>query len=1373
MTFASEIFTAVLNMSITGSLIICAVMLIRLCLKRLPRKFSYALWLIPAVRLLCPVAVSSAVSLFNLFGAAANAPVEYLSQQTAQTEAAVTETAEMFTTIYVPEDAPAPVTTSETSEPLKPEVTAEAEAAEKSDPQKVLNLLSLLWMTAAVGIVIYSVGTYIRVHLMVRTAQKAEGYYIAPNIESPFVFGTVRPRIYVPDGVSEADLDCILAHENAHIKRFDHIVKLFCVPVLALHWFNPLVWLGVRLMTADMELSCDELALRNSDGSYKKAYANALLNMSMRQNKLTIGSVLSFGESNIKSRIKGVLSMKKPKLAAVIAAVVVIAAAALCLLTSAKGSDAPKMKGYRSYEIVSDTAVRLCTPDEISNALDEFNAVALEETEFSGYREFPQEIRMFKSEDGSGKYSSMTFFYSDGETYVEYVKNAGTKSGDDYLPNENPKSKIYLITDDNYGSYDFVSEAYHTFTGTVTQVTAGSDLYIVEGDEGGFPEGEVFVTSEEQLEYGDRVEVCFKGGVMTSAPLQIDQIWCKKIGDGDGEYTGRDRAVWNGVEIPDMSAAGELTPEQFREQTFVQLDLDEETASGCRFTLVGYGVYSMGSSESIYAYGGRIECMDGDGGYAAVEVVLPDSGEPYELKTEEIADLMTVYEMDGQPLVAFKYGGKMTFLTIVDDESDILDNKKFQAFAVDDHSVGTIVVDTETGTLTQTDGISYSTVNCSGGKLTADTEQNMIIDGDGHTAYVFDFGTLTMETKKAFLDPVSAVEDYLNEQTDAVSVDIESIRIPQSSGDLALRYLNNGGFENRADVVIVYAEFDAEFFPSSSKMSGHYSECFAVTAVDPPEDRVGFSVFDSFPYEPHSFTGTVAEMYEDGSFIVTPDMGTPERDISARIPIHSVTMPDTPPESVGERVTITYNGDLTVSADGAVIELLSVQAESGSRTAPTRNYTSYSTVQRIGHVTEDGGIDFIDDSGSAEISLDLPSDWDFRDGWAADKNGVKVFEIGALCPDTEKINTEEMKTDQVSGREITVYEEDTDGGDLYSYMVHKSVPDIYSENGVYECYNYIVDRGGYSLIVSFVVNSEYYDESVSRDVLRSINIKAAESPTDPNVYTPYRLIVQVGHVAENGGVSYSPEDSYAELTFSLPEDWIFNGSSVADKNGKKVFEIGAVTPDTEDRDAGTRGKAGTVIENEMGRDVTIHEESTDGGDLYKYMCHSSVPDYYSENYVYESYDYTVDRGGYSIFAGFIVSEYYDEEICRRVLESIDIKTFDIESVDYSGVEFSASCSENVLDVTLKNNSEHGLELRLVNRIYKLENGEYVPLGTIGDMEIPFEYIELAPGKDYSYTENIGEYYGKLAEGSYRIEVTGNYDYIQGVHTHSIFADFEV
>ncbi len=1337
--FAAEMFTAVLNMSLTGSLIIAAIMLIRLFLKKLPRKFSYALWLIPAIRLLCPVAVSSALSLFNLFGTAAE-PVEYLSRPPVQTEAETVETAEMFTTVYMPEDASPPVTTTAAAPP-----PVKSEKSEKSDPQKLFNLISLLWLAAAAGIVVYSIGTYIKVHLMVRTAQKTNGYYIAPNIESPFVFGTLRPRIYVPDGVSGEDLNCILAHENAHIKRFDHIVKLLCVPVLALHWFNPLVWLGVRLMTADMELSCDELALRGSDAAYKKAYANALLNMSMRQNKLTIGAVLSFGESNIKSRIKGVLSMKKPKLAAVIAAVTVIAVSAVCMLTSAKGSDAPKMRGYGSYEIVSDTAVRLCTPDEISDALDEFNAAALEETEFSDYKGERQEIRMFKSKDGSGKYSSIMFFYSDGENYIEYIKNAGTKSGDEYLPNENPKSKIYLIADENYGSYDFASEAYHTFTGTVTRVTAGGS-YIVTGDDGGFPEGEVWVGSEEELEYGDRVEVCFKGAVMETAPQQIIQIWCKKIGDGNGEYTGRERTEWNGNVIPDLSAAGELTPKQFKDQTFAEAYLKEETISDCLIRLVGNNVYSMGDSRNIYVYSIQIQCVQG--GRGSEKMVLSDKGEPYELKTDEINDMMEVYDMNGQPLVAFKHGGRLMFLTLAPDP-ELSDRKILQ---------------------------TISTADYSGGKLTAHTEQNTIIDGDGHTAYVFDFGAMTVKTKKAFLDPLSAVEDYLNDRSDAVSVTVDNVRFPQSSGDLYLRYLNDGyGFDNPTDFYIVFAEYDAEYSPYSGKTSGHYSECFAVSAVNAPEDRVGFAVFDSFPYEPHSFTGTVAELHEDGSFIVTPDYGTPEREFSARIPIHSVTMPDTPPKNVGDRVTITYNGYLSNSSNGIMIELLSVYAESGEEdNYITGFYNKHSLVTQVGHADENGGISFGEDRSHAEISLLLPESWEFDGSATVTQNGVKVFEIGALCPDTEEINTDAMKTDQALGREVTVYEEDTDGGSLYKYMLHKSVPDFYSENGVYESYDYIVDRGGYSLIVSFVVvNSEYYDESVSRDVLQSIYIKAADSPPDPNVYIPYSLVMQVGHVLEDGGVSYSADDTYAELTFSLPEDWVFNGSSVADKNGKKVFEIGAITPDSEDRNAGTRGKAGTVITNNMGRDVTIYEESTDGGDLYKYMCHSSVPDYYSDNGIYESYDYTVDRGGYSVFAGFIVSEYYDEEICRRVLESIDIKSFDIESVDYSDIDFSAEYSEDTFNITIENNSEYGLELRLINNIYRLENGEYVPLDTIDDMEIPFEYEQLAPGKKLEANSiALNEHY-KLEKGSYRIEISGNYDYIKGPHSRYFYADFEV
>ena len=154
------------------------------------------------------------------------------------------------------------------------------------------------------------------------------------NIGTAFVMGIIRPRIYLPTGLSERDRDFIIAHEKTHIRRLDFIVKPIALLALCIHWFDPFIWVSFFLMVRDMEISCDELAVKNFDAESRKEYAGALLNMSVRQNRLSMGGVLAFGESSIKQRIKSVLSPKKTTLWITIGAVAVVAVSAVCLLTS-------------------------------------------------------------------------------------------------------------------------------------------------------------------------------------------------------------------------------------------------------------------------------------------------------------------------------------------------------------------------------------------------------------------------------------------------------------------------------------------------------------------------------------------------------------------------------------------------------------------------------------------------------------------------------------------------------------------------------------------------------------------------------------------------------------------------------------------------------------------------------------------------------------------------------------------------------------------------------------------------------------------------------------------------------------------------------
>lgn len=330
-------FITVLNMSITGSLIIAALLIIRLAFRKLPRKYSYALWAIPAFRLLCPISISSAISFFNLFKKAevASNQMEYIAPPTE----------------YVAPTLPQnPVVT-----PLPPTYHDPMVDVVKEVPKSLSlgEIAGIIWLTVAAAIILWAVISYISVRRRVKGSEKADGYFICKNIFSPFVFGIFRPTIYLPSGLSEADTHCILEHERTHIQRKDYLIKLLTVPILALHWFNPLVWLGIRLMTVDMELSCDEMALKSFSADFRKDYANALLNVSMKQNGLSFGGVLGFGETGVKARIKGVLSMKKPKLWATVIAIVIVIVAAVCLTTNAAKSSGPlpkKFDGYISYE---------------------------------------------------------------------------------------------------------------------------------------------------------------------------------------------------------------------------------------------------------------------------------------------------------------------------------------------------------------------------------------------------------------------------------------------------------------------------------------------------------------------------------------------------------------------------------------------------------------------------------------------------------------------------------------------------------------------------------------------------------------------------------------------------------------------------------------------------------------------------------------------------------------------------------------------------------------------------------------------------------------------------------------------------------------
>ncbi|MDE6599550.1 MAG: M56 family metallopeptidase, partial [Oscillospiraceae bacterium] len=327
----TAVFQTVLNMSITGAYIAAAIIVLRLVMKKLPKRFSYALWIILGIRLLCPFSFSSAASLFNL-----------VKPETAENSVTTQMT-------YIPQNiehaskpqvtvAP-PILDNAVNETITESLPPPTPENSVDPMQVVLFIAAIVWLAGVAVMAAYTVISYFSVRKKLSGATLLrDNIYICGNIGTPFVYGTVRPKIYLPEDIPEADTDYILAHERTHIRRGDHIVKLVAMAALCLHWFNPLVWVSYKLMTKDMELSCDERAVSRFDRDVRKDYANALLNISARQNHISLGGILAFGESNIKSRIKGVLTAKKPTVIVTAVSVIAVTAAAVCLLTNAKNS---------------------------------------------------------------------------------------------------------------------------------------------------------------------------------------------------------------------------------------------------------------------------------------------------------------------------------------------------------------------------------------------------------------------------------------------------------------------------------------------------------------------------------------------------------------------------------------------------------------------------------------------------------------------------------------------------------------------------------------------------------------------------------------------------------------------------------------------------------------------------------------------------------------------------------------------------------------------------------------------------------------------------------------------------------------------------
>ena len=341
-----KLFDTVLELSWQAGLIALAVMAVRLVLrKKTSRRALCMLWALVALRLLLPVSltVESPVSL-----QAEEAPVSRAYHAMQETRTSVPE-----------EAAPAPAESSGAAAAVVPTEPA----AEPVTLRTFARWLPWIWVIGMGCMAAYMLLSFIWMRLTLRRAEHIQdNVYRCTQWSTPFVLGIIAPCIYVPESVSEEDLPQVLAHERCHIRRWDHVVKPFAFLLLAVNWFNPVLWAAYVLLGRDMENACDEMALKNADAAQRAAYSRALVSCAA-QPKMAAVCPLAFGEVAVKERVKNVLGYKKP---AIWAAVMVAVAAVIigaCLLTkpaedkSGYPLDAKKLYALRTPYVGNNSAV--------------------------------------------------------------------------------------------------------------------------------------------------------------------------------------------------------------------------------------------------------------------------------------------------------------------------------------------------------------------------------------------------------------------------------------------------------------------------------------------------------------------------------------------------------------------------------------------------------------------------------------------------------------------------------------------------------------------------------------------------------------------------------------------------------------------------------------------------------------------------------------------------------------------------------------------------------------------------------------------------------------------------------------------------------
>ena len=430
-----EVFTKLLNMSLTASILVLIVIILRFALKRAPKKYICILWALVAFRLICPFSISSVFSAYNMLNqkTISSGQVEYFEYNGKTEKPQLTFEVPAF----VNDDSPDSMTIgTKTSGVYMPTVV-------------------YIWMFGVLGMLAYAVVSYGKLHKEVRASiKKGDNIFVCDEINSPFILGVVQPKIYLPSGISDEVMENVVAHEQAHIKRLDYLWKPLGFVLLSVYWFSPLMWVAYIFLCKDIEAACDEKVISQMDKERIAGYSQALLACASQRRMIT-ACPIAFGETDVKGRIKNVLDYKKPAFWIICISVAACIVVAICFLTNPKEKHREVVSGlytnndgnenpmeYMSGLLINEDGTFSFSPSLISSYLG------------SGTWTMDGDYVTF-SDIGMGDVREEVFQYVDGKLYYVADKSAtnsmwGVTDRAEYIHQDSVSFIDYLRTNSDF-----------------------------------------------------------------------------------------------------------------------------------------------------------------------------------------------------------------------------------------------------------------------------------------------------------------------------------------------------------------------------------------------------------------------------------------------------------------------------------------------------------------------------------------------------------------------------------------------------------------------------------------------------------------------------------------------------------------------------------------------------------------------------------------------------------------------------------------------------------------------------------------------------------------------------------------------------------